>query len=240
MTAHHSGPAPAAPCLAVLVLLLSALPLAGGTLGSGPVQTAESRQSSDEPWWNTDFPYRMQFKVGPQPYDWREMPASWVTHLGKWLEDLGLPSEPVIDPATFRLVEVTSHDQDGEVIENFGELSGEAASLVPVRFHRYLDRPTPIDWNGQLEWNMPGETSAGEYRYFARPYPEPIEELVRAAERGAAFPESVLATVQARLEELEAPARLVLRAASVLGERFWTGAVAELVGAAESAIDVER
>ncbi len=49
-----------------------------------------------------------------------------------------------------------------------------------------------------------------------------LEELVRAAAAGDVerLPESVVAMVQVRLEALPAPARQVLRAASVLGARF--------------------
>lgn len=60
-----------------------------------------------------------------------------------------------------------------------------------------------------------------------------LEELVRAAAEGrdaSEAPETVLAMVQARLEALDAEARLVLRAGSVLGEVFWRGAVARLLG----------
>ncbi|MCA9610677.1 MAG: hypothetical protein KC619_34015, partial [Myxococcales bacterium] len=67
-----------------------------------------------------------------------------------------------------------------------------------------------------------------------------LRELVRAQRRGGAFPESVLATVQARLDALDAKARRVLRAASVLGVRFFEGAVDALVGAEESRLHVPR
>ncbi len=70
-----------------------------------------------------------------------------------------------------------------------------------------------------------------------------LEELVRArAERGAsadggdaggdAWPETVLATVEARLATLDGDARRLLRAAAVLGQVFWPGAVVHLVGGA--------
>jgi len=59
-----------------------------------------------------------------------------------------------------------------------------------------------------------------------------LEELIRqvADSGGTVLPESVIATVQARLEGLEAEARRILRAASVFGEVFWEGAVQSLVG----------
>jgi len=62
-----------------------------------------------------------------------------------------------------------------------------------------------------------------------------LEELIRAtAERKSeALPGTVVAMVQSRLGALDEMARRVLRAASVLGEVFWTGGVAELVGFAE-------
>jgi tetratricopeptide (TPR) repeat protein len=61
-----------------------------------------------------------------------------------------------------------------------------------------------------------------------------LEELVRAAAEGRddALPETVLAMVSARLDGFAPEARRVLRAASVLGESFWLGAVAHILGAA--------
>jgi tetratricopeptide (TPR) repeat protein len=58
-----------------------------------------------------------------------------------------------------------------------------------------------------------------------------LEELLRAevAGLGHELPPTVLAMLQARLEALEAEARLVLRAASVLGERFRADGVYALV-----------
>jgi len=81
-----------------------------------------------------------------------------------------------------------------------------------------------------------------------------LEELVRAVakhvdEGGAkddlrawatsALPETVLAMVEARLARLPAEARRVLRAASILGERFWRGAIAALVGGDAAMLDVD-
>jgi eukaryotic-like serine/threonine-protein kinase len=59
-----------------------------------------------------------------------------------------------------------------------------------------------------------------------------LEELVRAAAQGkdGALPESVIAMVQGMLEELEAPARRALRAASVFGHAFTEANVAALLG----------
>lgn len=59
-----------------------------------------------------------------------------------------------------------------------------------------------------------------------------LEELIRATAegRGDALPDTVVAMVQVRLEALPPPARRILRAASVLGEVFWRGAVAHLLG----------
>jgi eukaryotic-like serine/threonine-protein kinase len=61
-----------------------------------------------------------------------------------------------------------------------------------------------------------------------------LEELIRtAAENGEqALPETVLAMVHARLERLSPELRRVLRAASVFGQIFWSGAVADLLGLA--------
>jgi eukaryotic-like serine/threonine-protein kinase len=54
-----------------------------------------------------------------------------------------------------------------------------------------------------------------------------LEELIRAAAEGDAgdVPETVLAMLQARLSGLEPEARLLLRAACILGETFWRGGV---------------
>lgn len=59
-----------------------------------------------------------------------------------------------------------------------------------------------------------------------------LEELIRARAEGGdvALPETVLAMVQSRLEGMEPEARRVLRACSVLGQVFWLGGVAALLG----------
>ncbi|HEX3761809.1 MAG TPA: protein kinase [Kofleriaceae bacterium] len=58
-----------------------------------------------------------------------------------------------------------------------------------------------------------------------------LEELIRAAAAGEqALPETVVAMVQARIEELDPEARQVLRAASLYGEIFWSGGVVALLG----------
>jgi len=62
-----------------------------------------------------------------------------------------------------------------------------------------------------------------------------VEELARAsAEGGGAtdLPPTIAAAAEARLSTLPLETRQVLRAAAVLGERFWSGAVAHLVGSA--------
>jgi predicted ATPase len=68
-----------------------------------------------------------------------------------------------------------------------------------------------------------------------------VEELVRRVSEGGgdSLPETVLALVQSRLEQLEPEARRVVRAASVFGEVFWRGAVAALLGGASEARDVD-
>ena len=60
-----------------------------------------------------------------------------------------------------------------------------------------------------------------------------LEELIRrvAEGRGDELPETVLAMVEARLEQLEPDARRILRAASIFGEVFWEGGVRQLLGA---------
>jgi hypothetical protein len=63
-----------------------------------------------------------------------------------------------------------------------------------------------------------------------------LEELIRAvaAGKGAVLPETVLAMVQARLEQLDSSTRRALRAASVFGETFWKGGVEALLNDAEA------
>ena len=57
-----------------------------------------------------------------------------------------------------------------------------------------------------------------------------LEELIRAVAEGRSqLPESVLAMAQSRYEALAAQARQLLRAAAILGEVFWRGAVFFLV-----------
>ncbi len=59
-----------------------------------------------------------------------------------------------------------------------------------------------------------------------------LEELIRAVAggRGTELPPTVLAMVQARLEELDGEARRILRAASVFGRVFWEGGVVAQLG----------
>ena len=66
-----------------------------------------------------------------------------------------------------------------------------------------------------------------------------LEELVRTASEGAmeTLPETIVAMVQARLDRLLPHERRALRAASILGEVFWRGAVTFLLGAADAAED---
>jgi serine/threonine protein kinase/tetratricopeptide (TPR) repeat protein len=63
-----------------------------------------------------------------------------------------------------------------------------------------------------------------------------LEELIRAVAEGKqeGLPETVLAMVQARLENLNAEARRLLRAAAVFGEVFWYGGVTSLLGGERS------
>ena len=62
-----------------------------------------------------------------------------------------------------------------------------------------------------------------------------LEELIRAVAGGDrdALPSTVIAMVQARLDELDPDARRVLRAASVFGQTFWKGGVTALLGGAQ-------
>ena len=59
-----------------------------------------------------------------------------------------------------------------------------------------------------------------------------LEELIRAVSEGQTelYRPPVVGVVQARLEQLAPSARRVLRGASILGARFWRGAIAQLIG----------
>ena len=62
-----------------------------------------------------------------------------------------------------------------------------------------------------------------------------VEELARATAEGGGtrdLPPTIAAAAEARLSVLSADARQVLRAAAIFGERFWSGAIARLVGPA--------
>jgi eukaryotic-like serine/threonine-protein kinase len=64
-----------------------------------------------------------------------------------------------------------------------------------------------------------------------------LEQLIRAVADGnaTATPHTVLAMVQARIENLDPAARRVLRAASIFGEIFWRGGVEALLGGGDTA-----
>ncbi|MDI3282151.1 serine/threonine-protein kinase [Polyangium sp. 15x6] len=68
-----------------------------------------------------------------------------------------------------------------------------------------------------------------------------LEELIRAAAEGkmSEAPETVVAMLQARLSKLSSPERRLLRAASVVGETFWVGAVRRIVAAWGARDDVD-
>jgi hypothetical protein len=62
-----------------------------------------------------------------------------------------------------------------------------------------------------------------------------VEELARASAEGggaSVLPPTIAAAAEARLSALPLEARQVLRASAVFGERFWSGAVTQLVGPA--------
>jgi serine/threonine protein kinase/tetratricopeptide (TPR) repeat protein len=71
-------------------------------------------------------------------------------------------------------------------------------------------------------------------------HPLYLEELIRAVAEGRhdAPPETVLAMVMARLSQLDAGARQVLRAASVFGETFTRGGLAALLRDDQRTVDV--
>jgi hypothetical protein len=66
-----------------------------------------------------------------------------------------------------------------------------------------------------------------------------LEELLRGiAEGRTEIPETVLMGVQVRLAALDEPVRRVLRAGSVFGQVFWSGAVTRLLGAEAPHVDL--
>jgi tetratricopeptide (TPR) repeat protein len=69
-----------------------------------------------------------------------------------------------------------------------------------------------------------------------------LEELARAVAEGRSrtLPDSVLAMVEARLEELAPNERRVLRAASVFGSAFWPAGIAALLGHDAATSDVDE
>jgi tetratricopeptide (TPR) repeat protein len=69
-----------------------------------------------------------------------------------------------------------------------------------------------------------------------------LEELIRATAEGQHedLPETVVTMVQSRLGALDDDARRILRAASVFGEVFWIGALAQLLGLAQRATGVRQ
>jgi len=67
-----------------------------------------------------------------------------------------------------------------------------------------------------------------------------LEELARASVAGRTdLPETAAGVLQARLDDLGAEAKRILRAASVFGERFWRGGLLELLGGEMSTPDVD-
>ncbi len=68
-----------------------------------------------------------------------------------------------------------------------------------------------------------------------------LEELIRRESEGGSgpLPETVLALVQSRLQDLEPDARRIARAASVFGETFWDHGVAAVLGQAPEAADLD-
>ena len=73
----------------------------------------------------------------------------------------------------------------------------------------------------------------------AEGHPFFLEELIRAiaAGRGDDLPETLVASVQIRLEALDEEPRRILRAASIFGETFCAGGVHALVGGEGAAVD---
>ncbi len=71
-----------------------------------------------------------------------------------------------------------------------------------------------------------------------------LEELIRAVaegrDDGSMLPESVIAVALARIESLEHEARIVLRAASVIGESFAVAAVESLVRSSHPTLNVQE
>jgi len=103
-------------------------------------------------------------------------------------------------------------------------------TLLPLDIdesHRLITQLLPINRADMAGWLA--ERAEGN--------PFFIEELARALQRRGKteIPDAVLGTVQARLDDLPAPARRVLRAASIYGRQFSRAALPPLLGDEERA-----
>ncbi|MEZ4336934.1 MAG: protein kinase [Sandaracinaceae bacterium] len=158
----------------------------------------------------------------------RARPIAFVVDDGQWADraSVGLLEATLRSGAPVLVVLLARPELDDAHPGLFADAPVDRQALAPLTrgaATRLADRLAP-DLAPAVRDDVVGR--AGGNPFFLR-------ELVRAQRRGGAFPESVLATVQARLDALDAKARRVLRAASVLGVRFFEGAVDALVGAEE-------
>ena len=168
-------------------------------------------------------------------------------------------AEPVIlvledlhwgDAATVRLIDAT--------LRNLRDLPLMLLVLARPEVHKqfpglWADRevqviklgPLPRKASEQLVHAALGDAAAHEVvaRVIERADGNPfyLEELIRAvaAGKGEALPDSVLGTVEARLDAEGTEAKRVLRAASVFGERFSKFGVAALLGGEAQLSDTE-
>ena len=115
-----------------------------------------------------------------------------------------------------------------EVNDKFPSLWQDHVQLVPLR---PLSRKASERLVQQLLGTKADPQTMARIIAHADGNPLWLEELIRAAveRRQSKTPETILAMLQARIGQLPAPARRVLRAASVFGETFWLEGVAALL-----------
>jgi tRNA A-37 threonylcarbamoyl transferase component Bud32 len=127
-----------------------------------------------------------------------------------------------------------------EIAQTFPSL-WSSADLQHVTLGRLTQRAAEQLVLGVLDAQI-AEEHVGRIVRWADGNPFYLEELMRcAADSGeSALPESVLALVQSRLERLEPHARRVARAASLFGERCWSGGLAAVLGTHLGSAELQR
>lgn len=178
-----------------------------------PRLLADWFRSSFEDWLRVEA--REPLLVVLEDLHWGDAPS--VTYLGRVLSEGNLPlmvlalARPEVHEAFPKLWAGALHEVP------LAALGRRAAEQL---VHAVLRDPDPVTVTRIVE------RANGNAFY--------LEELIRAVAegRGNSLSETVVAMAHARLERLEADDRRILRAASVLGERFWVSAVSAILGGA--------